>query len=80
MFSVRFAHSNGWLQSRISLPAYSRWFYFFFQQHQSVGRSLTFRVSAYSRDRLIGEEIRYLRCNNNDIHLFLAVIVFYQMI
>ena len=33
-------------------------FTFFCQQHQSVGRSLTFRVSAYSRDRLIGEEIR----------------------
>ena len=25
-FSVRFAHSNGRLQSRISLSAYSRWF------------------------------------------------------
>ena len=35
-------------------------FTFFFQQHQSVGRSLTFRVSAYGRDRLIGEEIRYI--------------------
>ena len=30
----------------------------FFGQHESVGRSLTFRVSAYSQDRLIGEEIR----------------------
>ena len=29
----------------------------FFQQHQSVRRSLTFRVLAYRRDRLIGEEI-----------------------
>ena len=59
MFSVRFAHLNGRLQSRISLSAYSRWFYlFFFEEHESVGRSLTFRVSAYSRDRLIGEEIR----------------------
>ena len=55
----REVRSLKWLQSRISLPAYSRGFYFFFQQHQSVGRSLTFRVSAYSRDRLIGEEIRY---------------------
>ena len=34
-------------------------FTFFFGEHESVGRSLTFRVSAYSRDRLIGEEIRY---------------------
>ena len=34
-------------------------FTFFCQQHQSAGMSLTFRVSAYSRDRLIGEEIRY---------------------
>ena len=25
---------------------------------QSIGRTLTFRVLAYSRDRLIGEEIR----------------------
>ena len=30
MFSVRFSHSNGRLQSRISLSAYSRWFCFFF--------------------------------------------------
>ena len=28
----------------------------FFGQHESVGRSLTFRVSANSRGRLIGEE------------------------
>ena len=28
-------------------------------QHESVGKSLTFRVSAYSRDQHIGEEIRY---------------------
>ena len=33
-------------------------FAFFFGQHESVGRSLTFRVSVYSRDWLIGEEIR----------------------
>ena len=33
-------------------------FAFSFGQHKSVGRSLTFRVSAYSRGRLIGEEIR----------------------
>ena len=39
-------------------------FPFFFLQHESVGRSLTFRVSAYSRDRLIGEEIRYILLNN----------------
>ena len=30
---------------------------FFFGQHESVRRSLTIRVSAYSRDRLIGEEM-----------------------
>ena len=36
-FSVRFAHSNGRLQWRISL----------FGQHESFGRSLTFRASAY---------------------------------
>ena len=35
-------------------------FTFYFQQHQSAGMSLTFTVSAYSRDRLIGEEIRYI--------------------
>ena len=34
-------------------------FSFFVGQHESVGRSLTFRVSACSRDRLIGEEIQY---------------------
>ena len=33
-------------------------FAFSFGQHESVGRSLTFRVSAYSRGQLIGEEIR----------------------
>ena len=33
-------------------------FAFSFRQHESVGRSLTFRVSAYSRGQLIGEEIR----------------------
>ena len=38
-------------------------FTFFCQQHQSAGMSLTFRVSAYSRDRLIGEEIRYISDN-----------------
>ena len=52
MFSMRFAHSNDWLQSRISLLAYSWWFvffpfFFFFGQHKSVGRSLTLRDSAY---------------------------------
>ena len=35
-------------------------FTFFFEEQESVGRSLTFRVSAYSRDRLIDEEIRYV--------------------
>ena len=34
-------------------------FTFFCQQHQSAGMSLTFRVLAYSRDRLIGEKIQY---------------------
>ena len=58
MFSVRFACSNGQLQSIISLSAYSRWFYLFFGQLESSGKTVTFRVSAYSRDRLIGEEIR----------------------
>ena len=29
-FSARYAHSNGRLQSRISLSAYSQWFCFFF--------------------------------------------------
>jgi len=58
MFSVRFGLLDGRLQSWISLPAYSRWFYFFWEQHESVGRSPTFRVSTYSRDRLIGEETR----------------------
>ena len=33
-------------------------FAFSFGQHESVGRSLTFRVSAYSRGQLIGEEIQ----------------------
>ena len=32
-------------------------FAFSLGQHESVGRSLTLRVSAYSRGRLIGEEI-----------------------
>ena len=58
MFSVRFACSNGQLQSIISLSAYSRWFYFFWGQLESSGKTLTFRVSTYSRDWLIGEEIR----------------------
>ena len=31
---------------------------FSFGQNKSVRRSLTFRVSAYSRGQLIGEEIR----------------------
>ena len=35
-------------------------FAFSFGQHKSVGRSITFRVPAYSRGRLIGEEIRYI--------------------
>ena len=30
----------------------------FFGQLESSGKTLTFRISAYSRDRLIGEEIR----------------------
>ena len=34
-------------------------FAFSFGQHESVGRSLAFRVLAYSRKRFIGEEIRY---------------------
>ena len=34
-------------------------FAFSFGQQKSVGRSLTFKVSAYSQGRLIGEEIRY---------------------
>ena len=42
-------------------------FTFYFQQHQSAGMSLTFRVSAYSRDRLIGEEIRYSGYHKNRI-------------
>ena len=67
MFSGRFAHSNDQLQSRISLPAYSQWFYFFFSTTPAVGRSLTFRVAAYSRDRLIGEEIRYYYNHINDL-------------
>ena len=33
-------------------------FAFSFGQHKSVGRSPTFRVSAYSRGQLIVEEIR----------------------
>ena len=32
---------------------------FAFSFGRSVGRSLTFKVSAYSQGRLIGEEIRY---------------------
>ena len=44
-FPVRFAHSNGRLQWRISL----------FGQHESFGRSLTFRASAYRwRNTVIG--------------------------
>ena len=35
-------------------------FTYFFWQHESIGGTLNFRVSAYSRDRLIGEEIRYI--------------------
>ena len=59
MFSVRFACSNCQLQSIILLSAYSRWFYFFGGgQLESSGKTLPFRFSAYSRDRLIGEEIR----------------------
>ena len=38
-----------------------QWFYFLFGQHESVWRSLNIRVSAHSRDRLIGEEIQSLR-------------------
>ena len=39
-----------------------RWFsFFFFQQHESVSRSLNIRVSAYSQERLIGEEIQYIK-------------------
>ena len=34
--------------------------FFFFGQHKSVGRSWTIRVSAYSWDRHIGEEIQLL--------------------
>ena len=34
-------------------------FAFSFGQHESIGRSLTFRVSAYSQGRP-GEEIRYM--------------------
>ena len=34
-------------------------FAFSFGQQKSVGRSLTFKVSAYSRGWLIVEEIRY---------------------
>ena len=61
-FSVRFAHSNGRLQSRISLSAYSRWFAFSFGQHKSVGRSLTFRVSAYRwRNTVVTTKVTY--CN-----------------
>ena len=58
MFSVRFTCSNCQLQSIIPLSADSRWFYFFGGQLESSGKTLTFRVSAYSRDRLVGKEIR----------------------
>ena len=51
--SMRFAHSNGWLQSRISLQAYSRWFCFLFRTAQSVGRSVTFRVKKYGTKTII---------------------------
>ena len=47
MFPMRFANSNGQLQSRISLSAIADGFALFFGQHKPVGRSLTFRVSAY---------------------------------
>ena len=50
------AYSRGF---GIKKSCWIRWFYFFFGQHESVWRSLNIRVSAYSRDRLIGEEIRY---------------------
>ena len=36
-------------------------FPFFFQQHKSVSRSLNIRVLAYSQERLIGEEIQYIK-------------------
>ena len=49
-FPMRFAHSNGRLQLAVG-------FAFSFGQHKSVGRSLTFRVLASSRGRLISEEI-----------------------
>ena len=38
------------VQSRMSLSA--------FGQYESVGRSLAFRVSAYSQNRLVGGEIQ----------------------
>ena len=44
------------VQSRMSLSAYG--FAFSFGQYESVGRSLAFRVSAYSQNRLVGGEIQ----------------------
>ena len=41
-FSVRFAHSNGRLQSRISLSAYSRWFCVFFWPTQVCWKVFNF--------------------------------------
>ena len=50
-------------------------FTYFFWQHESIGGTLNFRVSAYSRDRLIGEEIRYL--SSAEPLLFLDSVVFF---
>ena len=73
-FPVRFAHSNGRLQSRISLSAYSRWVCVFFWTTRVfwttwvVGRSLTFRVSAYWwRNTIVTTKVTYCNIVNSTL-------------
>ena len=53
MFSVRFAHSNGRYNQECRSRLIADGFAFSFGQYESVGRSLAFRVSAYSQNRLV---------------------------
>ena len=56
--SVRFAHSNGRYNQECRARLIADGFAFSFGQYESVGRSLAFRVSAYSQNRLVGGEIQ----------------------
>ena len=60
MFSVRFAHLNGRYNRECRSRLIADGFAFSFGQHESVGRSLAFRVSAYSQNRLVGKEIQQI--------------------